>query len=189
MNMPHPNDEGGIRPAHAEHLAPPARDELAEARAITFEPLHPNARWGMGFGQAVLTSLPIAGPSVALLLASGGLGSFGANLAAWLALTTAAFAIGWRLGLARFRHTRFALDDAGLRIRRGLWWRTETVVPRSRVQHTDINRGPLDRRLGLSTLKIHTAGTRLAQVTLAGLPEARAIQLRDELVAAGGDGL
>ena len=92
-------------------------------------------------------------------------------------------ATGWRLGNLRYARTGFALDDAGLRIRRGLWWRSETLVPRSRVQHTDINHGPLDRRLGLATLRVYTAGTRLASVALDGLPEARAIALRDALVA------
>jgi hypothetical protein len=58
-------------------------------------------------------------------------------------------------------------------------WRTGT--------QRDINHGPLDRRLGLATLRVYTAGTRLASVTLDGLPEARALQLRDALVAADPD--
>ena len=160
---------------------------LPAAQSTEFESLHPNARWGLCFWQAVVCTLPVAGPAAALLIVSGGFGSAGVNVALWLVLVIVAFALGWRLGLARFHRTRFALDAAGLRIQRGLWWRGETLVPRSRVQHTDINRGPLDRRLGLSTLKVYTAGTRLAHVTLAGLPEARAVELRDALVTADDD--
>ena len=68
-------------------------------------------------------------------------------------------------------------------MRRGVFWRSETLVPRSRVQHIDLNRGPLDRRFGLATLKVYTAGTKLASVSVDGLPEARAAQLRDALVS------
>ena len=51
------------------------------------------------------------------------------------------------------------------------------------MQHIDLNRGPLDRRFGLATLKVYTAGTKLASVSVDGLPEARAAQLRDALVS------
>ena len=42
-------------------------------------------------------------------------------------------------------------------------------VPRSRVQHTDVSQGPVERRFGLGTLVIYTAGTDYARVDLAGL--------------------
>lgn len=157
------------------------------APATRFEPLHPNARWGLRLSNALLLALPIAGPSAVALAGFDAIGSPGLRLALWLALAAAAFVAGWRLGDARHRATQFAFDASGLRIRRGLWWRTQTLVPRSRVQHTDIAHGPLDRRLGLATLKVYTAGTRLAQITLAGLPEARAVELRDALVTADAD--
>jgi membrane protein YdbS with pleckstrin-like domain len=115
------------------------------------------------------------------------LGPMWLRVAIWLTAIVTVLVTGWRLGTLRWSRTRFALDDAGLRIRRGLWWRSETVVPRSRVQHTDINRGPLDRKLGLASLKVYTAGTKLASVSLDGLPAERAVELRDALVAAGDD--
>ena len=57
----------------------------------------------------------------------------------------------------------------GFEILRGVYWRTLTNVPRSRVQHTDVSQGPLERRFGLGTLVIYTAGTQHSQVTLPGL--------------------
>ena len=86
----------------------------------------------------------------------------------------------WR-GARRWLRTGWLLDDAGFNVRRGQWWRSETRVPQSRVQHLDVRRGPLQRRLGLSTLVIHTAGTRLSAVSVAGLDEGDAEQLRDAL--------
>ena len=48
-------------------------------------------------------------------------------------------------------------------------WRSITHVPRSRVQHTDVSQGPLERRYGLGTLIVYTAGTDHARVSLPGL--------------------
>ena len=55
-------------------------------------------------------------------------------------------------------------------------------VPYGRMQLVDINRGPLDRALGLSELKFVTAAAATG-VVIPGLPEADAETLRDELVA------
>lgn len=87
----------------------------------------------------------------------------------------------WSAALA-FRYTRWRLDDDGLRVRRGRYWRSEVLVPRARVQHLDIERGPIERRYGLATLVVHTAGTRLNAVRQPGFDEASANRLRDALV-------
>jgi protein-disulfide isomerase len=50
------------------------------------------------------------------------------------------------------------------------------------MQLVDINRGPLDRACGLSELKFVTAAAATG-VTIPGLPEAEAEELRDSLVA------
>ena len=53
------------------------------------------------------------------------------------------------------------------------------------MQHTDVSQGPLERRFGLATLVVHTAGTAHASVELPGLQHAVAIEVRDFLVTAG----
>lgn len=68
-----------------------------------------------------------------------------------------------------YRFTTYRIDTNGLEIRRGVYWRTITSVPRSRVQHTDVSQGPLERRFGLGTLIVYTAGTAHSQVSLPGL--------------------
>ena len=104
-------------------------------------------------------------------------------LPGWLlpaCLLAAAALGGWR-GLRRFRHTRWRLDGDGFGLRRGRLWQSDTRVPGSRVQHLDIRRGPLERRFGLATLVIHTAGTRHSAVSVPGLDAADAERLRDHL--------
>jgi hypothetical protein len=84
---------------------------------------------------------------------------------------------------ARFR-CRLLLD--GLWIERGVYWRRETFVPRARVQHTDVNQGPLARRFGIAELKVFTAGTQAAEIEVDGLAHADALALRDRLLGRGG---
>lgn len=149
-----------------------------------FEPLAPAARRAMRLTAvvgALALAVAIAVPSSLLLVFRGEMqaGTW-LGLLAGLALVLAA--VAWLLAGARWRRTHWRLDPDGLTIRRGLVWRSETLVPRSRVQHVDLGHGPLDRHFGLAGLKIHTAGTRLAAVTLEGLEHARAEALRDALV-------
>lgn len=96
---------------------------------------------------------------------------------AWLLLA----GCGAWMGLRKYRYTHWLLDDDGFGLRRGRMWHSETRVPASRVQHLDIRRGPLERRFGLSTLLIHTAGTRQHTVTVPGLDADDAERLRDQL--------
>jgi hypothetical protein len=86
-----------------------------------------------------------------------------------------------------YRHTFYRVDSQGIEIRRGVFWRRTITVPKSRVQHTDVSQGPLQRRYALGTLVIYTAGTDHAKVDLPGLNHARAMRIRDHLLPSGGD--
>lgn len=83
---------------------------------------------------------------------------------------------------AAYRHAAIALGDLGLEYRRGVWWRKTTIIPRSRVQHTDVSQGPVMRRFGLGKLVVHTAGTRNAVVEIQGLGFDEAERIRDRLL-------
>jgi hypothetical protein len=85
------------------------------------------------------------------------------------------------------RHTSYRIDGAGIEIRRGVWWRKVTHVPRSRIQHTDVSQGPIERGFGLATLHVFTAGTEHAEVALGGLSHATALAVRDHLLAGRDD--
>lgn len=90
-------------------------------------------------------------------------------------------ATGVITGTRRQRRTQWLLDGDGFALARGHWWRRETRVPASRVQHLDLKHGPLERRWRLATLVIHTAGSRMSAVSVAGLDADDAERLRDRL--------
>ncbi len=89
------------------------------------------------------------------------------------------FAYKWPA--ARHKRLRYLVDEGGLRIRRGVFWRKVIWIPISRVQHTDVSQGPVQRPFGLATLTVHTAGTAGASISLAGLEHGIATRLCDHL--------
>ena len=98
--------------------------------------------------------------------------------------------LGWlshRWPEISYRHTFYSVSPQGLEIRRGVVWRRTINVPKSRVQHTDVSQGPLQRTYALGTLVVYTAGTDHAKVELPGLNHARAMRIRDHLLPSGGD--
>jgi membrane protein YdbS with pleckstrin-like domain len=82
----------------------------------------------------------------------------------------------------QFEAWQFAVTDETLEIRHGWLWRQRRVVLRNRIQHIDLNSGPLDRRMDLMQVVTYTAGTTVGMIP--GLRTDRALQLRRELVPA-----
>lgn len=108
------------------------------------------------------------------------LGVFGALVAPpllWLAT-------GWPP--RSYERYSYRLDEAGIEIRSGVVFRRVTTVPRTRVQHTDVAQGPVERRFGLGTLVVYTAGTQFARVSLPGLEYGTAVAIRDMLLPRDG---
>ena len=92
----------------------------------------------------------------------------------------------WRLVLIprQVRAIGYAERDDDLLIRGGIFFQRTMVVPYGRMQYVDIGVGPVERGLGLCTLKLHTAspGT---NAQLPGLPAAEGARLREQLSARG----
>lgn len=84
-----------------------------------------------------------------------------------------------------YRHLRYGIDETGIAIESGVLWRSRVALPRVRIQHTDVSQGPLERRYGIGTLKLYTAGSRHVRIELPGLNHEEALALRDALLAEG----
>ena len=80
-----------------------------------------------------------------------------------------------------FRRLGYSVDSSFLRVVRGWLFHSDTIVPFVRVQHIDVNRGPLDKLFGTASLVVHTAGTHNSIVTLPGLSPDRAAELRETI--------
>lgn len=100
----------------------------------------------------------------------------GAIVALWLLLF-----IFW--APARTRVTRYALAEDVVMFQVGALWHRETAVTHNRLQHIEIERGPVERMLGISRLKLYTAGGISSDLTIPGLAIADSERIRDSLIA------
>ena len=128
--------------------------------------------------------LVVAGSVLAALIGTG------APLVSWLATGALALLFFGGLALAshhgprvRYETTWVGLDEDGLEFEHGWLWRHQISVPRSRIQHTDVTQGPYERRFGLATLVVYTAGTEHASIPIEGLSHETALAFRDALLA------
>ena len=151
--------------------------------------LPPMAPLGDGFEQldekVVWYWRAAAVPRVLALLVPVSIGliaSFGRERTAtalWVVGLVGAAGLAWALGtivFARLRFRRFAFRLAGgvLHVRRGVFVHREKIIPVDRMQHLDVDRGPVERAFGLARLSVFTAGGRGATFQLPGLPPERA---------------
>ena len=100
---------------------------------------------------------------------------------AWALLLTATAGYVCKYPPARHHQLRYRIDDVGISIRDGVFWRTWSALPRVRIQHTDVSHNPLQRRYGVADLKLYTAGSRYTCIVLPGLEHTAALALRAEL--------
>ena len=86
----------------------------------------------------------------------------------------------------RFAIKGYALRDHDIMYRSGWLFRSVTVIPFNRVQHTEIGQGPVERYFNLTELTLSTAGGQLADLSIAGLTPDDAQRIRDFIVSKAG---
>ena len=154
---------------------PPVDDDGALTR------LHPNYSHALRL-QTVLGAIPFLAVSLGLEFAdvTNGLLPQGAIAGPVLLI---ALALIIRIPQSRYNARGYQISADRLRVVRGFLWRSDTVVPFGRVQHIDVDQGPLERFFGIATLTLHTAGNHNASVALPGLGEELAREMREEIRA------
>jgi membrane protein YdbS with pleckstrin-like domain len=118
---------------------------------------------------AVVSQLVTGQIWIGLLIGFGGL----ALLAWW-----------WILIGRAVRSWGYAERDDDLLIRHGVLIRRLTVVPYGRMQFVDVRVGPVERSLGLATIRLHTAAA-ATDAFIPGVPSDEAARLREKLAALG----
>jgi hypothetical protein len=152
-----------------------------------FRPLDPRvvplwrATNAIGYGILLLAQL------IALFFIPFKILYFWLAIVGWAVLVLICFWLAWMRPPRVYRSWSYRIDDRVLEIRNGLLFQRTRLLPLSRLQHVDIERGPFERRFGLATLVLHTAGTHEASMTIPGLEESEAVRLRNHLIEIGGD--
>jgi uncharacterized protein len=143
--------------------------------------LHPNYAKALRL-RTVMTAIPFL---VAALVVEAVLRDKALLPPGLIACTVLAIALALviRIPQSRYNARGYQISADRLRVVRGLLWRSDTVVPFGRVQHIDVDQGPLDRFFGIATLTLHTAGNHNASVSLPGLGEELARTMREDIRA------
>ncbi|MBL0888413.1 PH domain-containing protein [Myceligenerans indicum] len=104
----------------------------------------------------------------------------------WLLAGVAAAMLVWTAIVVprQVRAIGYAEREDDLLIRKGILFRSLTVVPYGRMQYVDVEAGPLDRKLGLAKVQLHTASVG-TDAQIPGLPPQEAARLRDRLASRG----
>ena len=76
-----------------------------------------------------------------------------------------------------------ALREFDMAYRSGLFWRKKVIVAFNRVQHVEVSSGPLQRKFGLASVKLFTAGGSSVDLRIDGLTDERAEQIRAFITA------
>ena len=130
--------------------------------------------------EVVLVTGPLA---VAGGLIAGFAGSLVLGLGVGLALVAAGL-LSERFLARRVAAWGYAERNDDLMVRRGVLIRRQSVIPYGRMQFIDVTAGPVERSLGLATLRMHTAAA-ASDARIPGLDRAAATRLRDQLAALG----
>ncbi len=100
-----------------------------------------------------------------------------------LALLAVGLVGEWFVG-RRVAAWAYAEREDDLMVRRGVMIRRQSVVPYGRMQFIDVTAGPVERSLGLATVRMHTAAA-ASDARIPGLERAEASRLRDQLAQLG----
>ena len=94
--------------------------------------------------------------------------------------------LGWLWWLLGRRVASFGYveRDDDLLVTSGVMFKRLVIVPYGRMQLVDLVAGPIDRAMGLATVKLHTAAA-TTDAGIPGLTPIEAARLRDRLAAQG----
>ena len=130
--------------------------------------------------QTVLVTVPVA---LVGGIVAGAAGSAGLGLGIGLGLLVVGL-LCERFFARRVAAWGYAERRDDLMVKRGVMIRRQSVIPYGRMQFIDVTAGPVERSLGLATVRMHTAAA-ASDARIPGLDKADAAKLRDQLAALG----
>ena len=82
----------------------------------------------------------------------------------------------------RYERLRYYLSEESFNVQAGYLFWHQTAVPLNRIQHVEVDQGPLQRFFGLASLTVFTAGTTGSDLELAGISTEQAQRLKAQLI-------
>jgi membrane protein YdbS with pleckstrin-like domain len=83
------------------------------------------------------------------------------------------------LAIKSYEYEGYAIRDKDIIYKSGIFFRQTLILPFNRVQHCEIEHGPIDRIFGLAQLSLFTAGGSGSDMTIPGLNQEVATKLKN----------
>lgn len=94
-------------------------------------------------------------------------------------LLVVAFIVTLFLKIIGFKKRKYAVREKDISYKKGVLFRSLTTVPFNRVQHVEIDQGPVARYFGLVSLSVFTAGDSSDDLKVPGLLKEEAEQIKE----------
>ncbi|WP_416308091.1 PH domain-containing protein [Neptunicella sp. SCSIO 80796] len=158
-------------------------DSLPQVELQTYEPLADNAPWESFWGSTIFNAILLVGITIFLLVTNI---PFNLLVKLALGLVIGLMALNYWHAFASHPYKGVRLREQDILFKKGMFWRSVTIVPFNRIQHLETHRGPIERKLGLSSLKFYTAGGAGADLKISGLEVVRAEQIKHHVLKKAG---
>lgn len=86
---------------------------------------------------------------------------------------------------AAYRAWTYRFTSDGLEIEYGVWWKQASAMPYHRLQQVDVTQGPLERRFGMSSVRLRSAAA-TTDATIPGMADDEIDELRSRLMQGAG---
>lgn len=151
--------------------------ELPTIAGITFQPLEKDYLKveRLSFGIAIAVFLAIAIPAFLFIDRIQDPAIVAMVLAVFLLLAALIFL---STGIS-FKYSGYALREQDILFRSGWFIRKTRVVMLNRIQHVSVQSGPIERKFGLASVSIYTAGASEADFTIKGITEQTAQNIKE----------
>ena len=151
-----------------------ALDDLPGMEDLDWQKLHKDFVRRMQVQHALIALAPLAGVAVFSVLLQIPL--LQTVLLWFFAISFAIVFVSWpRISVPR---RGYVVRDKDIVFRSGVIWRSVTAIPYNRIQHVETSNTPLDRKFGVATLQLFTAGGSGGDLKIDGLGAEVAEQLR-----------
>lgn len=155
--------------------APIELSQLPSASTLSFQPLHPNYRKVLNIEWLITTLVLFA---IALALSGWAFRFRILPTAILLGSSVLIIAVYWVIMSRSFPLAGYALRERDVVYKRGWLVQSVRMVPFGRIQNCTVKSGPLERKYGLASLTIYTAGSSGADLSIPGLMAEEADQMR-----------
>lgn len=89
--------------------------------------------------------------------------------------------ITW-MGFYAWNYKGYAVRQHDILFKTGIFFRSTLIVAFNRVQHAEIQQGPIDRWFGLSSVTLYTAGGSSSDLTIPGLSPEDAAAIKNHIM-------